>query len=87
MKDLKNNFSPSTPNNLSYVISSRRRTLKKHYQTQKTRVADNLQSQDKILNYAAYIGLELEALTAWMTTYCQKIMNDALFHAKCCQPL
>lgn len=92
-----NALSPSTS---SVSTSSRRRILKKPYgkQTSSQRtteldqqqrvlelVAEKLQNQNKYSNYAAYIGQELEALPPMMATYCQKLINDALFSAKCGQ--
>lgn len=46
-------------------------------------VADKLQSPNKYSNYGIYVGQELDALPPMMATYCQKIINDAIFEAKC----
>lgn len=87
-----------SPSASSVSTASRKRKSKKISKQQETAasdhqgavlklVAEKLQSQgsNKYSNYAAYVGQELDALPPMMATYCQKIINDALFEAKCGQ--
>ncbi|XP_076628208.1 uncharacterized protein LOC143345171 [Colletes latitarsis] len=47
-------------------------------------VDDKLQqTQNKYTNYGAYISDELNDLSPTMAIYCQKLINDAIFEAKC----
>nr|CAH7760101.1 unnamed protein product [Callosobruchus chinensis] len=86
--------SPRTPSTAFTSISNRRQMIKKTSHKRKAPnpdaqqnvlnlVAAKLQDQNKYANYAAYVGQELQALDPMMATYCQKMINDALFAAKC----
>lgn len=92
----ENILSPRTSSVSTSTTSTRRRISKRLPQKQKViepdqqhkilkLVAEKLQSQNKYSNYAAYVGQELDALPPMMATYCQKLINDALFNAKCGQ--
>lgn len=48
-----------------------------------TSMDDRFKRRLSYSNYGAYIAEELTNLTPEMATFCQKIINDAIFEAKC----
>jgi hypothetical protein len=46
-------------------------------------VAERLQSQLAYANYGAHINEELSNLPPMMVTFCQRVINGAIFEAKC----
>lgn len=88
-------LSPSTSSlsNSTHKSSQKRRCLKEkktvteieQKQAVLTLISEKLQNQNKYSNYAAYIGQELNELPPMIANYCQKLINDAMFSAKCGQ--